>query len=98
MKPHSRSAHWARIVDGFDANLATVRDYCKRQGVKEHSFYFWRKRLQDQEQKQSANKLTFRLIETPTPLAPVEIILTSGATLRVVCEERALRIVLAALS
>lgn len=95
MKPQSKSAHWARIVNRFDANLSTVRDYCKQHQVSEQSFHAWRKRLQNQ----PTNKLTFRLFETkPAALASVEVVLINGSTLRVACDERAIRVVLAAWS
>ena len=100
MKHHSRSAHWAQIISGFDGSQTTVRDYCRKQNVNEHSFYCWRRRLNEKTKK----PLTFRLVEperkqpAAPPLAPVEVVLTSGTVLRVACEERALRTVLAAIA
>ena len=105
-------ARWKQIIGGFEASRTTVRAYCDRHNISEPSFYSWRRRLAKQPQNTASRPVTFRLVEPPptapdhrTPAellgpapAPVDVILSNGATLRVACEERALRIVLAALS
>ena len=56
-----------------------------------------RRRLSEDNATNKSKPLTFRVIEHELKAEPVEIILRSGVTLRVACEERALRTVLAAI-
>ena len=74
----------------------SVRQFCKKQGLAEHCFYGWRKRLR------TAGPLRFALLE-PTVAAisgsTVELVLPTGERLRIAAgtEAATIRAVLEAL-
>ena len=74
-----------------------MRAFCRLQGISEHNFYQWRKRLAEQV------PMKFALVETrrsaPAGVAAVEVILASGERLRIApgVEAATLRLVLSVL-
>ena len=64
-----------------EASGQKVRPFCRERNIGEHSFYHWRKRL---EQSQTVR---FALLETKTPsaemAASLELVLVSGERLRI---------------
>ena len=95
MKPSNRGEYWRRMVAEREQSGESIREFCRKQGVSEHSFYAWRKRIGREA------PVTFALVETKRPTAAVpallEIALTSGERLWIPCEAQALRVVLSAL-
>jgi len=107
----SRRGYWVSIIKGFDPEQSSVREYCQRKGVNEHSFYNWRSRLRNEAQ--APAPVTFKLVdsssccgnhsreaggEAAAAAVVIEIVLRNGAgTLHLPCEEKALRTVLAVL-
>ena len=77
-----------------------MKRFCQEHGVREHSFYYWRKRLREQQQ-----PMRFALIERgrAEPQAAnhvgLELVLTTGERLRIGAgvDATTLRTVLAAL-
>ena len=66
------------------ASGQSIRTFCREQGIGEHSFYNWRKRVR------TTRRVEFALVETkpaPTPvLAPtwaLEVSLAGGAQVRI---------------
>ena len=80
-RKRAREEYWrGQIVAQGDSGL-TVKRFCQRQGVSEHSFYGWRKRLRAQKP-----ALRFALVEPvpqPACAAPLELVLASGERLRI---------------
>ena len=68
---------WSELITEQEASGQTVRAFCKEHGVGDHSFYYWRKRLQQSEPVQ------FALLRTVASAAPLELILASGEQLRI---------------
>lgn len=85
---------WKQRVAGQEQSGLSVRAYCKQQGLGEHSFYQWRKRLR------SEGPVSFALVEErkagPAEKEPrvLELALNGGECLRIPCEEAALELVL----
>lgn len=81
-----------RVADQAQSGLS-VRAYCKQQGLGEHSFYQWRKRLRTE------GPVSFAVVETKalrTEREPqmLELALTGGERLRIPCEETTLELAL----
>lgn len=79
-KGNSRSEYWREVVARQQRSGMEVRPYCEQQGIREPSFYAWRKRLKQQE------PLSFALVETHAMKhSPelLELILTTGERLRI---------------
>ena len=75
----ARSDYWGEQVAAQENSGLTVKRFCQRQGVSEHSFYAWRKRLRAQKP-----ALRFALVEPvpqPASAAPLELVLASGERL-----------------
>lgn len=49
-----RQAHWRTIISSHERSGLTVREFCRRRGVPESAFYFWRRRLRDQGDRHTA--------------------------------------------
>lgn len=85
---------WKQRVADQEQSGLSVRAYCKQQGLGEHSFYQWRKRLR------SEGPVSFALVEERKAARAerepgmLELALNGGERLRIPCEEAALELVL----
>ncbi len=69
--------YWSNLIGEQEASGQTIRAFCQEQGVEDHCFYYWRKRL-----KKSRNR-QFALLKTVASAAPLELILANGEQLRI---------------
>ena len=83
-KASSNKEQWREQIADQQRSGLSVRQYCKQQGIAEHAFYYWRKRLRDQQQ-----PMRFALVETAVARperaaeACLELVLASGERLRI---------------
>jgi transposase-like protein len=75
-------AYWGRQIAGQEASGQTARQYCREQGIGEHSFYVWRKRLRE------SAAVRFALVETrgvklTEEHSDLELVLVSGDRVRI---------------
>jgi hypothetical protein len=73
------------IAQTRQASGLSVRQFCKREGLQEPTFYSWRKKLTGNDT-ESENLDTLPFIEVAMPQnasAVMELLLTSGNTLRI---------------
>jgi hypothetical protein len=84
-RPDPATHHlWQQRLDRFRTSGLTVADFCEREGISTASFYAWRRRLQADTAPNTADEprlVPVRLV-TPPPSGPVELLLPSGAVLR----------------
>jgi transposase-like protein len=87
-----REAHWRGVLVRQAESGLSVADFCRQGSVSAPSFYFWRRRLQEQEAtgNQQAGKAAAAVssrqllpvhIESAAPAAPVRILLPQGVWL-----------------
>jgi transposase-like protein len=69
--------YWSKLIAEQKASGQAIRAFCQEQGVRDPSFYYWRKRLQKSEPVQ------FALLKTVASAAPLELILANGEQLRI---------------
>jgi transposase-like protein len=87
-----REVHWRGVLERQAASGLSVADFCRQETVSAPSFYFWRRRLQEQEA--TGNQQAFRPatvvssrqllpvhIESAAPAAAVRILLPQGVSL-----------------
>jgi len=67
--------YWSKLIAEQGASGQTIRAFCQEHGVGDHSFYYWRKRLQKSEPVQ------FALLKTVASAAPLELTLANGEQL-----------------
>ena len=93
VKRDKSETEWRDIVEGRRRSGLTVRKYCEREGIREYTFYKWRRRIEGAS-KSTAREVPkqgiFRELPLPTVIpAPatcpwaVELVLSSGVTVRV---------------
>ena len=70
--------YWSTLIAKQEASGKTIRTFCQEQGVGDHCFYYWRKRLQ-----KSEAVMQFALLKTVASAAPLELILANGEQLRI---------------
>ncbi len=95
----TRIQYWRERVAEHERSGRPVRRFCREQGIGEHSFYMWRKRLREQQ------PVRFALVEAgPVQKKPeteqlLELVLPTGERLRIGAgvEATTLRTVLEAL-
>ena len=96
MKPSKRAEYWRGLLSEREQSGESVREFCQRHGVSDHSYYAWRKRIGGK-----GKAVTFALVETNWEASNVpammEVALVSGERLRIPCEAQALRVVLSVL-
>jgi hypothetical protein len=77
----SRRTDWSRLIAEQEASGQSLRAFCDERGIKQNSFYRWRKRVRDNQ------SVRFALLEPKEEIATrasgLEVILTSGERLRV---------------
>lgn len=93
----TKADQWRERITEQERSGMSVRQFCKQQGLAEHCFYGWRKRLR------TGGPLRFALLE-PTGAAlatgsTVELVLPTGERLRIAAgaEAATIRAVLEAL-
>jgi len=78
----SKTEQWRERIAEQERRGISVRQFCKEQGLAEHCFYGWRKRLRERHQ-----PMRFALVQTarvrPEPVneTNLELVLTSGERL-----------------
>jgi transposase-like protein len=98
-KAASKTDQWRERIAEQERSGLSARQFCREQGIPEHCFYGWRKRLREQ------GLVRFALVERgPARLEPevevgLELVLTTGERLRIGAgvDATRLRTVLAAL-
>jgi transposase-like protein len=79
----TKAESWARLIAEQEAGGESVRTFCRRHSVGAKSFYWWRRRLREND------AVRFAVVETlPVPtsvgLEPVlELVLANGERLRI---------------
>jgi transposase-like protein len=95
MRIGSAAAKWRQRIAEQARCGQSITAFCERHGLANSSFHYWKRRLRDE----SAASLSSadRFVQLAVAPAAVVIERPDGLILRVPCEERALRTVLAAL-
>ncbi len=81
-----RTGHneWRERMAAQERSGLSVRRFCQQQGIGEHCFYYWRKRLRNQQQ-----PMRFALVDRgaerpePAPGMELELMLITGERLRI---------------
>jgi transposase-like protein len=82
-KSASRGDYWRAQMEAQERSGKSVARFCKDQGVTEQAFYFWRKRLRNQQ------PVRFAVLETEVVRQQVatevglELVLATGERLRI---------------
>lgn len=92
----SKHRHWEEVIRGWRREGGSVRAYCRKAGVKESAFYWWRRWLEDSKPKaikrtmasQPSTRPRFvplQVIAGPAvdPCAVIEVVLGNGRIVRV---------------
>jgi hypothetical protein len=79
---------WRMAIETWQASGLSIRQFCKQEGLPEPAFYSWRKKLagDDSEQDNQDKAESSAFIEVAMPQnasAAIELLLTSGNTLRI---------------
>jgi hypothetical protein len=83
-KAASNKDQWRERIAEQERSGVSVRRFWQAQGIGEHLFYYWRKRLREQQQ-----PMRFALVERgparqePASEASLELVLASGERLRI---------------
>jgi transposase-like protein len=72
---------WRRLLESFTPGEMTVREWCEQQGVSEHQYYYWRRRITAPPKPTAAPETQWIAVEVSAP-APVPTN-SSGLTLRI---------------
>lgn len=101
----ARREHWRQVIEAAERSGETIRGYCQRQGIHTSHYYYWRRRLQQDEpevsRKQSGKFVLVGAAGMGTAeAAAMELLVGRGWRLRIGAgvEESALRVVLGALA
>jgi transposase-like protein len=78
-----KANQWRERIAGQERSGLTVRQFCKGEGVGEHCFYWWRRRLREE------GPVRFALVEREparqdlSGVAGLELVLATGERLRI---------------
>ncbi len=67
---------WRRLLDNFTPGEMTVREWCDREGVSLHQYYYWRRKLAAANTGKSQNGqwLAVKVLDpTPNPPTPSKL-------------------------
>lgn len=76
----TRREHWSRVIAEQESSGLSIRAFCKQRGVRDHSFYAWRRRLARVPGVRFAELTTFAGMATAST---IEILLTTGDRLHI---------------
>ena len=94
----AREKFWRRAIRDQQRSGLSVRDFCRREGLKDGAFRWWRQELPRRDQGPSISHrgertdaapafLPVRVVDpeavAPRPASPIEIVLPTGPTVRV---------------
>jgi hypothetical protein len=94
----ARERFWRRAIRDQQRSGLSVRDYCKREGLKDGAFRWWRQELprrdrgasvapRDERTEPAPAFLPVRVVDpegsAPRPAPPIEIVLPDGSIVRV---------------
>ena len=82
-KPASRGDYWRAQIEAQERSGKSVARFCKEQGLTEQAFYFWRKRLQNQQPVRFALLETEVVRQQPATEVGLELVLATGERLRI---------------
>jgi transposase-like protein len=80
----AKNDQWRERIAEHERSGMSVRRFCKERGIGDHLFFYWRKRLRNQQQ-----PLRFALVEkeaarqAPATEAALELVLGTGERLRI---------------
>jgi transposase len=82
---------WAERLDRFRRSGQTVAQFCAAEGISEPSFYVWKRTLAAGTDSAGPSPPAPTLVSiriTPSPAAPIELALPSGAVVRFPADAR----------
>lgn len=82
-KAPSGCDYWRAQIEAQERSSKSVARFCKDQGFTEQAFYFWRKRLRNQQPIRFALLETEAVRQQPATEAGLELVLTTGERLRI---------------
>jgi transposase-like protein len=82
-KPASRGDYWRAQIEAQERSGKSIARFCKEQGLTEQAFYFWRKRLQNQQSVRFALLETEVVRQQPATEVGLELVLATGERLRI---------------
>ena len=82
-KPASRGDYWRAQIGAQERSGKSIARFCKDQGLTEQAFYFWRKRLRDQQPIRFALLETEAVRQQPATEVGLELVLATGERLRI---------------
>jgi len=108
-----RERYWRQVLARRESSGATVRAFCRQEGISESSFHYWRREIARRDAETSCDELPiangepvaeqpparFVPVSIAPSAAPIEIVLPTDVVLRVPggCDAATLGVVLAAL-
>lgn len=88
-KDLEKEEYWRLVVEEFEKSGLTVRQFCRREKLREPSFYAWRRELRRRDGDQRADgiapvapALVEVMTRSPTPAQAIEIETPAGFTIR----------------
>jgi transposase-like protein len=86
-RDEQRERDWRSVLTRFRHGGLSVREFCRREGVPESAFYFWRRTLRDRDAESRSSVPAFlpvavRRHELDSPGAEVAVQLGAGLTIR----------------
>lgn len=94
-KAEQRRELWRERIAQQETSGQSIPAYCRERGLKEHAFYWWRRRLREQ-----STPVRFALVQAKRAeetVAPIELVLASGDLLRIPHNAATLKLVLSVL-
>ena len=80
----AKNGEWRERIAEQERSGISVKGFCKERGIAEHQFYYWRKRLRNQQQ-----PMRFALVDRGAPRQEpgtgrsLELVLANGERLRI---------------
>lgn len=82
-KATTTSEQWRERLSAQERSGLSVKQFCKERGLKDCTFYAWRKRLREEGPVRFALVERGRVRQEPTREASLELVLATGERLRI---------------
>jgi hypothetical protein len=82
-KATTKSEQWRERLSAQERSGLSVKQFCRERGLKDCTFYAWRKRLREKGPVRFALVERGRVWQEPTTEASLELVLATGERLRI---------------
>jgi hypothetical protein len=78
-----KEKHWREVLSQWTASGLSGREFCKREGIEESSFFHWKRELRLRDQRRRGDAVKFVSLQLPKSIGFFDVTVLGGRSVRV---------------